>query len=116
MASSAQMSHVVSQEKEERKRALKPGPSRQLGLHLDSTLTIQTRRRFISSPTSTEELRDKCAIMSYMWQLAQMRQPGRHLYPDLTPRTLHDILTELSSTRKFRVERQVAGVKLIVPQ
>ena len=60
-------------------------------------------------PTSTEELRDKYVIMSNMWLLAQMRQPGRHLYADL--------LSELLSTRNFRFRaRSVEGVKLVVPQ
>ena len=76
------LAHVISlQEEEERQRAQKTEPSRQMGLHLDATLTIQTRRRYVSSaPTTTEDLRDKYTIMTNMWLLAQMRQPGRHLY------------------------------------
>ena len=111
------LAQVISFAEEEHQRAQKPEPSRHLGLHLDSTLTIQTRRRYISSaPTSTEELRDKYVIMSNMWLLAQMRQPGRHLYADLTPLTWSDLLSELLSTRNFRLEREVGGVKLVVPQ
>ena len=111
------LAQVISFAEEEHQRSQKPEPSRHLGLHLDSTLTIQTRRRYISSaPTSTEELRDKYVIMSNMWLLAQMRQPGRHLYADLTPQTWSDLLSELLSTRNFRLDREVGGVKLVVPQ
>ena len=45
-------------------------------------------------PASTEELRDKYAIMTHMWLLAAMRQPGRTLYQDLTPNTWSEFLSE----------------------
>ena len=54
--------------------------------------------------------------MSNMWLLAQMRQPGRHFYADLTPQTWSDLLSDLLSTRNFRLERAVGGVKLVVSQ
>ena len=105
------LAHVLDIHEEETPRALKPEPSRQVGLHLDATLTIQTCRRYMSTmPTTTEELRDKFA----MRLLAQLRQPGRALYSDLTPR--NELLTEQLSTRSSRLEREIRGVKMIVPQ
>ena len=39
-----------------------------MGLHLDNTLTIQTKRRFISAiPATIQELRNKYQVMSHMW-------------------------------------------------
>ena len=61
-------------------------------------------------PTTTEELRDKYAIMSNMWLLAQLRQPGR-LGPH--PQTWKEILTELLSTRNVRLEREIVGNSLL---
>ena len=37
----------------------------------------------VQFPTTTEELRTTCRIMTNIWLLAQMRQPGRHLFADL---------------------------------
>ena len=83
------LTQVVSASEEENQKKNKPVPSRQLGLNLHSTLTIQTRRRYIASmPANFEELRIKYKVMSHMWLLSQMRQPGRHLFADLTDRFL----------------------------
>ena len=52
------LAHVVSLQEELDQKAKHPEPTRQLGLHLDSSLTIQTKRRYMSHmPSSTEELR-----------------------------------------------------------
>ena len=54
------LAHVVSVEEQTDQEAKKPEPARQLGLHLDGALTIQTKRRYMSSmPQTTEELRLK---------------------------------------------------------
>ena len=51
---------------------------KQLHLTLDANLTVQTRRRYVSSmPSSIEELRKK------NWLLAKMRQPNRPMFADL---------------------------------
>ena len=51
------LAQVTSLAEEERQRAQKPEPARQLGLHLDATPTIPPRRHFVSSaPTSTDEV------------------------------------------------------------
>ena len=71
------LSQMFSVADESKETARKPEQSRHLGLNLDSTLSVQTRRRFItSSPTTIEDLRTECNL----WLLAQVRQPGRHLY------------------------------------
>ena len=82
------LSHVMSLHEEDRQRAQRPEASRQLGLHLDSTLTKQTREKYKSTmPLTSEGLRDKYAVMTNMWLLAQMRQRGRTMYQDLTKDT-----------------------------
>ena len=93
-------------------------PSRlPVGIHLDSTLTIQTRRRFVSTaPTNTEELRTKYKIMTNMWLLAQMREPGRKLYEDLDKETFMDFADELISEKNFLLEKRINGVKVVIPQ
>ena len=79
-------------------------------------MTIQTKRRYMSHmPSSTEELRQKYKVMTHMWLLAQMRQPTRPLYSDLTKDTFNGLLEELLSTRNFLLERQVAGQQLVAP-
>ena len=84
------LSHVLSLAEEKEQKEKKPDQGRQVGIHLDSTLTIQTRRRYVSSPPSnTEELRTKYKIMTNLWLLAQMREPGRKLYADLRQGHLH---------------------------
>ena len=66
-------------------------------------------------PLTSEELRDKYAVMTNMWMLAQMQKPGRTMYQDLTKDTWNDFLQGLLSTRNFRLEREVAGVRMVVP-
>ena len=88
-----------------------------MGLHQDNTLTIQTKRRFISSmPNTIEELRNKYQVMTHMWLLAQMRQPTRPVYSDLKESTFTKFLDELLSEKNFLLEREVAGSKMIVPE
>ena len=108
---------VISASEEENQKKNKLEPSRQLGLNLDSTLTIQTRRRYIASmPANFEDLRPKYKVMSHMWLLFQMRQPGRHPFADLTGRTFSDILGELLSENMFMLQREVAGVRVPIAQ
>ena len=110
------LAHVVSLQEELDQKARRPELSRQLSLHLDSSLTIHTKRRHMSHmPLSTEELRQKYKVMTHMWLLAQMRQPTRPLYSDLTKDTFNDLLEELLSTRNFLLEGQVAGQQLVAP-
>ena len=86
-------------------------------MHLDSTLTIQTKRRYMSTmPTTTEGLRQKYRIMSNCWLLAQMRQPARHLFSDLTVLTFPAFCDELLSEKNFLLEKEIGGHKVIKPE
>ena len=59
------LSHLISIAEELKQRAGRPDPPKQLGLHLDSTLTVQTKRRYMSTmPASTEALRSKYEVLS----------------------------------------------------
>ena len=81
-----------------------------MGMHLESTLTLQTKKRYISRiPTDPESLRTKYRVMTNLWLLAQLRQPGRQLYADLAKDTFNDFLEELLSTDNFLMKRQIEG-------
>ena len=111
------LARVISLAEENKQKSLKPEMSRQMGLHLDNTLTIQTKRRFISSmPGTIEELRNKYQVMTHMWLLAQMRQPTRPIYSDLKESTFTKLLDELLSEKNFLLEREIAGCKMVVPE
>ena len=100
------LTHVVSAREEKDQKALKPEPARQLGLHLDSSLTIQTKRRFMSNmPTTTEQFRAKYRVMSNCWLLSKLRQSGRHLYSDLTEMTFPRFCDELLSQKNFLLDK-----------
>ena len=74
----AQVQEEVRQEKS------KPESSRQWGIHLDSTLTVQTKKRSLSKMLrSVAELRTKYTVMKNIWLMAQMRHPGRALFADV---------------------------------
>ena len=80
------LDQVISMAEAEEQERQKPDPPKQFGIHLDSKLTLQTRRRYTGTgPKNTEELRAKYVVMSNMWRLAQLRQPGRSLLADDVP-------------------------------
>ena len=86
---------VVSAFDEEQQEKNKPEPERQYGLSLDSKLTITTKKRIVSSePVNEKDLRDKYAIMTNMWLLGQMKQPGRSIYRDFRPVDIYRIPRE----------------------
>ena len=96
------LAHVTSLQEEEKHKALRPEPSRSVGIHLDSSLSIQTQRRFVAKmPTNIEDLRTQYKVMATMFLLAKMRQPSRHLYKDLEVNTFSDFLDELLSDRNM---------------
>ena len=104
------LSHVVSIAEEQKQRAGRPEPPKQLGLHLDSTLTVQTKRRYMSSmPANTEALRTKYEVLTNLWLLAQSRQPGRKMYADFTENTWPKFLKELLNEDNFGLQRDVQG-------
>ena len=102
--------HVVSIAEEQNQRANRPEPPKQLGLHLDSTLTVQTKRRYMSSiPSTTEALRTKYEVLSNLWLLEQSRQPGRKMYADFTENTWQKFLKELLNEDNFGLQREIQG-------
>ena len=110
------LTHVVSAREEKNQKALKPEPARQLGLHLDSTLTIQTNRRFMSNmPTTTEQFRAKYRVMSNCWLLAKLRQSGRHLYSDLIEMTFPRFCDELLSQKNFLLDKEFGPKRITAP-
>ena len=52
--------------------------------------------------------------MSNLWLLAQMRQPGRVLYADLTPNTFPRMLKELLNKKNFNLKKELLDDKNIV--
>ena len=85
--------HVVSLEEERVQIASKPELPTQMEMHLDSTLTLQTKKRYISHvPTDPESLRTKNRVMTNLWLLAQLRQLGRQHYANLTKDIFNDFL------------------------
>ena len=103
------LAHVVSAKDQDQQEEARPEPSRQMDMHLGSTVTILTKRRYISTmPTSTEDLRQKYRIMSNCWLLAQMWQPARHLFSDLTLLTYPTFCDELLSDKNFMLDRPCA--------
>ena len=72
------LDQAISQAEAQEQDRAKPEPTRQYGIHLDSKLTLQTRREHTSRhPEDVEELRGKYDVMSNLRLLPQMRQPGR---------------------------------------
>ena len=109
------LDQVISQAEAEEQDRMKPEPARQYGIHLDSRLTLQTRRKCTSSnPKDIEELRAKYDVMSNLWLLAQMRQPGRVLYADLSPNTFPRMLKELLNKKNFNLKKELLDDKNVV--
>ena len=74
------LSHVVSLFEEEQQDLKRPEPAPQYNLQLDSRPTITTKRRHLSTELTDEKgLRLKYAVLSNLWLLAQIRQPGRSI-------------------------------------
>ena len=108
---------VVSAFDEELQEKNKPENVRQNGLSLDSKLTITTKKRIVSSePVNEKELRDKYAIMTNMWLLGQMKQPGRNIYRDFDRSTFLDFLEKLLDKQNFNLHKEVNGTLLLVPK
>ena len=115
------LSRVISLFEEEQQELKKPEPARQYNLPLVSRLTITAKRRHISSePADEKGLRLKYAVLTSLWLLAQMRQPGRSIYKDLEKTGLRDFLdtylkrTTSIFTRKLTAARLSRRVGLSV--
>ena len=101
---------MISLEEEEAQERVKPEQPKQLHLTLDANLTVQTRRRFLSSmPRTVEDLRRKYWVMTHMWLLAKMRQPSRAMYADLDEHTWNTFLEELLNRENFNFQREIEG-------
>ena len=110
------LDQVISQAEAEEQDRKKPDPPRQYGMHLNATLTIQTRRRYTSSlPKNLEELRQKYDVLSNCWLLGQQRQPGRALYSDVDSNTFPRILKELLGKKNFSLKKELEGQPLVAP-
>ena len=73
--------------------AREPELSRQYNQLLDSRLTISTKRQHTSTEHTVEiDLRAKHALMTNLWLLAQMKQPGRSIYKDSDKSTFIEFL------------------------
>ena len=100
----------MSLEEEEAQEKSKPEQPKQLHLTLDANLTLQTRRRYLSStPSFNEELRKKYWVMTHMWLLAKMRQPNRPMFADLDEKTWNTFLEELLNRENFNFRREIEG-------
>ena len=110
------LSHVVSLFEEEQQDSKRPDPTRQYNLQLDSKLTITTKRRHLSTePTDEKGLRLKYSILTNLWLLAQMRQPGRSIYADFDRNTFIDFLETLLDKDNFNFYKEVDGRPMISP-
>ena len=110
------LSQVVSQEEEEDKEAKKPYHARHWGVMLDAKVMVQTRRMYTSTmPASLEQPRTKYAIMSRVWLVAQMRQPGRQLFSDLTPNTFPKFREQLLSKKNFHFRKELPDKSIMAP-
>ena len=110
------LDQVISMAEAEEQERQKPDPPKQFGIHLDSKLTLQTRRRYTgTAPKNSEELRAKYEVMSNMWLLAQLRQPGRSLFSDLQPTTFSRILRQLLGKEDFGLKKELQGKFLTAP-
>ena len=110
------LDQVISQAEGEEQDRKKPDPPRQYGMHLNATLTIQTRRRKSSTlPKNLEELRQKYDVLSNCWRLGQQRQPGRALYSDVDSNTFPRILKELLGKKNFALKKELEEQPLVAP-
>ena len=108
------LDQVLNVVEERAELAKTPNAAKHLGIHLDASLTIQTKRRFSSVlPATTEALRLKFSVMSNLWLLAKMRQPARQIFADFTEITFPKILDELLSEKNFLLDRNIAGTTLL---
>ena len=110
------LDQVISLSEAELQDSQRPDPPRQYGIHLNAQLTLQTRKRYSSvAPKNIEELRAKYEVMSNMWLLAQLRQPGRSVFADLEPTTFQKFLKQLLSKQDFNLQKEIQGSFLSPP-
>ena len=69
-----------------------------------------------TEPVDEKTLRDKNAIMTNMWLLAQMKQPGRSICRDFDRSTFTDFLEKLFDKKNFNLHKEVNGALLLLPK
>ena len=110
------LNQVVSVAEQEEQESKKAEPQRHMSLHLDGQLSIQTKRRFLStSPATPEQLRLKYKVLANRWLMGQMRQPGRHLFSDLDRNTFADFLDVLLSEKNFLLIKNIGPNRVVRP-
>ena len=67
----------------------------------------EERRHLSSEPADEKGLRLKYVVITNLWLLAQMRQPGRTIYRDLDRCTFNDFLDTLLDTDNFNFFKEV---------
>ena len=76
-----------------------------------------TKRRHTSAqPTDEIGLRAKYSMMTNLWLLAQMKQPGKSIYKDLDKNTFMDFLDKLLDRDNFNFYKETDGRPLIAPK
>ena len=78
-------------------------------------MTITTKRRHLSSEPTDEKGLLKYSILTNLWLLAQMRQPGRSIYADFDRNTFIDFLETLLDKDNFNLYKEVDGRPMISP-
>ena len=105
----------VSQAEAEDQDRAKPEPARQYDIHLDTRLTCRHDAKYTSShPKDIEQVSANCDVMSKLWLLAQMKQPGRSLCTDLSPLTFPRMLKELLNKKNFKLKKELLDDKNVV--
>ena len=81
-----------------------------MGLHIDSTFTVQTKRRHMSTMLgNTEALRTMCVVLTNLLLPAQAQQFGKKMYAGFTENTLMTFLKELLDEDNFGLQRDIQG-------
>ena len=76
--------------------------------------TLDVDEALITALKVKKTLRDKCAIMTNMWLLAQMKQPARSISRDFDRSTFSDFLERLLDKKNFNLHKEVSGTLLLV--
>ena len=106
------LAQVISLEEEEAQERSKPEHPKS-----DSGGTFNfadTSPIHLVDAQTVEQLRTKYQVLSNMWLLAKLRQPGRTLCRDLDERTWPLFLEELLNRKNFAFQRQLENSEVMV--
>ena len=105
------LAHVVSLAEEKCQASQQLEPSRHMGIHLDSVLLVQTKKRYVlQMPRNIEELHCMYEALTSLWQICQKKHPGRKLFEnseDTWAKFFKELLSEdnFKSTEKLGVSQ-----------